>query len=653
MASLIHMFSLVTPLNVNLMGFKAAERTLLYVVALLSLIIGSNYSIPITGNIRVIGSLHSNQGVLQIKTDSEWQWFCSDHWTLGNAAVACHQLGFSAPLALHPYVHLGASAQSRFYNVRSSPGRMCTGHEDRLEDCPSDNGGGSCYDIDDAVKLYCSADLSEIILDVRVRNNMGDDPTDGGIVELQYQGTWYPVCDESFESVDAQLVCNQLGYADVSYYETNRHTGYSNNDFILDDIGCHGFERGISVCSHSGFFVHNCVSSEGAWVSCTGVYRPTADALHYIPALFGGPGADEGNLQIHISNEERPVCSDNIGWTEANIACREMGYIGVESVLEPTEWISYGTEMFSINYCHGDEYTIMECDNNWFTTVCTSMRAPNIKCVIATLPSWAQDEADCDNSDCQNGGFCVDHDPWDGLYVCICPSGLEGHACDQPTSYHSTYLDIRLVDGYSAESGRVEVYYNGEWATVCDDGWSMTNSEIVCRQLGYSGAHYYYTSHGNEHSTILLDGVECNGYESNLAECYHSGFGNHDCSHSEDIAVECYYTYYYSPFNGGILIVIVCVVVSLLTSIISYCKYKHIRARRAAVVAPQLQVTAHLPPQTHVGPYMPPQAGSHMAQPQPPAYFDTGIPGPAVYQVPMSTDGASTTNTPNIALPVS
>ena len=102
-------------------------------------------------------------------------------------------------------------------------------------------------------------------------------------------------------------------------------------------------------------------------------------------------------------------------------------------------------------------------------------------------------------------------------------------------------LAVRLVGG-SSNAGRVEVYYNGAWGTVCDDySWDIKDARVVCRQLGfryalnaYRNAHY-----GRGTGPILLSYVSCSGSESSLFLCRHSGVGNHYCGHNKDASVRC------------------------------------------------------------------------------------------------------------------
>ena len=52
--------------------------------------------------------------------------------------------------------------------------------------------------------------------------------------------------------------------------------------------------------------------------------------------------------------------------------------------------------------------------------------------------------------------------------------------------------DVRLVNGRNRHEGRVEVCFNETWGTICDYiypwEWNITQADVVCQQLGYSGA---------------------------------------------------------------------------------------------------------------------------------------------------------------------
>lgn len=46
--------------------------------------------------------------------------------------------------------------------------------------------------------------------------------------------------------------------------------------------------------------------------------------------------------------------------------------------------------------------------------------------------------------------------------------------------------DVHLAGDHRDNRGRVEICYQGQWGTVCDNGWSSTDARVVCNQLGYS-----------------------------------------------------------------------------------------------------------------------------------------------------------------------
>ena len=101
---------------------------------------------------------------------------------------------------------------------------------------------------------------------------------------------------------------------------------------------------------------------------------------------------------------------------------------------------------------------------------------------------------------------------------------------------------MRLQGPLSANgTGRVEIFYNGEWGTVCDDYWDMSDAQVVCRELGYKYAVKALrgSSVPDGQGKIWLDNVLCRGNEQNLSSCSHNGWGNHDCGHYDDAGVQC------------------------------------------------------------------------------------------------------------------
>ena len=89
--------------------------------------------------------------------------------------------------------------------------------------------------------------------------------------------------------------------------------------------------------------------------------------------------------------------------------------------------------------------------------------------------------------------------------------------------------------------GRVEAFYNGTWGIVCDDGWDLTDANVVCRELGFKRAVKTYKSLASELSggKMLFDKVRCAGNESSLIECPHNLRDKGACNHRQTASVIC------------------------------------------------------------------------------------------------------------------
>ena len=107
---------------------------------------------------------------------------------------------------------------------------------------------------------------------------------------------------------------------------------------------------------------------------------------------------------------------------------------------------------------------------------------------------------------------------------------------------------LRLVDGEVEHEGRLEMYYGGQWGTICDDLWTIEEADVACRQLGYSegsegnASRYRRAYFGPGTGEIHLDDLRCTGSETSLLMCpraRNKPVGSHNCRHSEDVGVRC------------------------------------------------------------------------------------------------------------------
>ncbi|CAB4016122.1 deleted in malignant brain tumors 1 [Paramuricea clavata] len=462
-----------------------------------------------------------------------------------------------------------ASRQCASWQFRCANGQCI----DRSRFC---DGGYDCGDGSD--ESYCNS------TDVRLVGGSHN----AGRVEVYYNGTWGTVCDDNWDINDARVVCRQLGFQDALAAYQGRHFPDGTGRIWLDNVECGGYESALFSCRHSGWGTHNCGHSEDAGVRCgnTGgnittprpTWQPTTPSRNCEPSEFRcrngqcidrsrfcdgsydcGDGSDEsycnstdvrlvggsrnaGRVEVYYNGTWGTVCDDSWDINDARVVCRQLGFQDGLAAYQGRHFPDGTGRIWLDNVqCGGHESALFSCRHSgWGNHNCRHSEDAGVRCgntvgnTTTPRPTWqpTTPSRNCEPSEfrCRNGQ-CIDRSRFcDGSYDC-------GDGSDES---YCTSTDVRLVNG-SRNAGRVEVYYNGTWGTVCDDSWDINDARVVCKQLGFQdGLAAYQGRHFPDGSgRIWLDNVQCGGHESALFSCRHSGWGNHNCRHSEDAGVLC------------------------------------------------------------------------------------------------------------------
>ncbi|KFP43217.1 Neurotrypsin, partial [Chlamydotis macqueenii] len=362
-----------------------------------------------------------------------------------------------------------------------------------------------------------------------------------GRVEVYHAGQWGTVCDDQWDDADAEVVCRQLGLGGVAKAWSQAYFGEGSGPVLLDEVRCTGNELSIEQCPKSSWREHNCGHKEDAGVSCTPL---TDGALR----LTSGKGGHEGRLEVYHTGQWGTICDD--GWTELNtqVVCRQLGFKYGKSTSESHSEGSSGPIWLDDVSCSGKETNLLQCSRReWGKHDCNHQEDVRLIC-HPDNDSHKLSLVFQNNTSFQQKMKTV--------YLTFPTIFLIGkwtktlllpftsqHLKKNPVSSLNLFSGppIRLMDGENKKEGRVEIFINGQWGTICDDGWSDKDAAVVCRQLGYKGPARARTMayFGEGKGPIHVDNVKCTGNERSLADCIKQDIGKHNCRHSEDAGVIC------------------------------------------------------------------------------------------------------------------
>ncbi|XP_065277182.1 soluble scavenger receptor cysteine-rich domain-containing protein SSC5D [Emys orbicularis] len=461
----------------------------------------SDAGISEVAQLRLVNGTSRCTGRVELLHNQLWGTVCDDSWDLQDAGVVCRQLGCGTALSAPRGARFGQGSDRIWLDDIN-----CTGTEVALSDCRARPWGDNNCTHGDGAGVVCSEQASQQLFalpDVRL---VGGPHRCAGRVEVRLDGRWGTVCDDGWDLGDVAVVCRQLGCGPALESLSGKVFGPGNESdpVLMTNVECQGTEAALGSCPYEdpGDL---CQHDEDAGARCQGAgvsprspragIQAAAFALREM-RLVGGPHRCAGRVEVRLDERWGTVCDDGWDLSDVAVVCRQ---VGCGPAMEALSGKVFGPGNES------DPVLMM-----------------NVQCQGT--------EAALGNCSYMDPGDLCQHDE-DAGARCQCAS--------------SEPFALRLADGPSNCSGRLEVRYDGLWGTVCDDDWPVSNAQVVCRELGCGPAEPLAPKlqdqprFGQGTGKIWLDDIRCKGTEETLQNCAHHFWGFHNCTHWEDISVIC------------------------------------------------------------------------------------------------------------------
>ncbi|XP_032315489.1 scavenger receptor cysteine-rich domain-containing group B protein isoform X2 [Camelus ferus] len=253
--------------------------------------------------------------------------------------------------------------------------------------------------------------------------------------------------------------------------------------------------------------------------------------------LVGGAGPCQGRVEILHGGLWGTVCDDDWGLPDATVVCRQLG-CGAALAATTNAFFGYGTGHILLDnvHCEGGELRLAACLSlGWGVHNCGHHEDAGALCAVLGHPTLTALTPSATRED------WAWHTEPEATGVGALPSRKPALFTTAAWAAGKKSGRLRLVGGPGPCRGRVEVLYAGGWGTVCDDDWDFADARVACREagcgpaLGATGLGHF----GYGRGPVLLDNVGCAGTEARLSDCFHLGWGQHNCGHHEDAGALC------------------------------------------------------------------------------------------------------------------
>ncbi|XP_016412860.1 antigen WC1.1-like [Sinocyclocheilus rhinocerous] len=492
---------------------------------------------------RLVNGSHLCAGRLEILQIKTWMSVCAAAFDQQDAEVVCRELDCGAPVQV-----LGAAAFGKGDTQMWKHEIQCRGNESYFEFCSRSSSSHKHCSHENAVGVICSG-----YTDLRLVNSSD---SCSGRVELRFINEWGTVCDACWDMRAASVLCRQLNCGIAVSVVGSDWFGEGSGEIWADVFDCDGNETKLSECSISSWSRAQCSHSRDVGVICSGSKAHQGNCSSSQTLNCSSTQHDEVECE---GNETSLWSCSSPGWGKHD--CQHKEDVGVMcsefKEIRLTEGCEGNVEVF-YNGSWGN-VCLNQMDRDTASLICQELNCgrsgsePSYSVGLRSAPNWL-DHLKCRKHDktlwqCpslpwgQNN--CYDNEV--ANITCFEKESTESPqsrlTCSASPHQRqcSKHLPLRLSGGEGRCSGRLEVYHNSVWGSVCDDQWDISDAQVVCRQLGCGAA---LRADGNSvfgagEGVVWLNRVECRGNEIHLWDCPLSLKNHTDCSRKEHAGLTC------------------------------------------------------------------------------------------------------------------